>query len=87
MVLEGSDVIRAWEAVLQGPQGKVCAQWLAMVAFDNYPVTVTGANGTDPVMAAFRDGAGSVAREILDYAGYRITFERKPDERRFDDDD
>jgi len=79
-------VDEALQACLNNPQGRIVAQWLAESAFDNYPLTVSGQNGTDPIFAAFRDGGAALAREILDRAGYRITFERKPDERRSDDD-
>jgi len=66
-------------------KGQMVLQWLAAYANDQYPLTVSGANGTDPVYAAFRDGGAAMAREILERAGYRITYERKPDERRDDD--
>ena len=82
------DVNEAIRACLgTSKKGQVVLQWLATFANDQYPLTVSGANGTDPVYAAFRDGGATMAREILERAGYRITYERKPDERRDDGND
>ena len=78
-----NDAIQACLATSQ--EGTIVLQWLSDYASDQYPVTVTGPQGTDPVYAAFRDGGAAMARELLERAGYRITYERKPDERRSND--
>ena len=78
-------VNEALEAFFASKPGRVVAQWLVDEMLDHSLQCPLGVNGTDPHFEAFRMGAGTAYRDLLERAGYRITFERKPDERRNDE--
>lgn len=72
---------------LSGKDGGIVLEWLVWQVLDHKLTCPLGSNGTDPHYEAFRMGAGTAYRDLLDRAGYRITYERKPDERRSGDRD
>lgn len=68
--------------VFASPSGRDALQWLSERINECYPVMVANdLGGGDPLTAAYRDGRMSAFKEILEMAGYRITYERMPDER------
>jgi len=79
------EAVEAIERMFACKDGQIVAQWLADQMSYNRPLTMIGDSPVDPYLSSYRDGIAEAYRRLLELAGYRITYERKPDERRDDD--